>query len=401
MPSSTNLEKNENALAIILALAMVPALGLGFARFAYALVLPDMRADLHWSYADAGWMNTSNGIGYLLGALLASRLLRVVSAYRMMVVNIWIVVLSLALCAVFRDILLLNFARFIAGLSAGLAFVAGGLLATGLAQRHPERSSVILGIFYAGPGIGIFISGLFLPFLIDGLGTGSWPFAWAALALLAAPLALLLFGARKQSVTLYDPDDKSGHYQVRYKQMGWILAGYLFVGAGYIAYMTFMIAWVQNSGGSALLQSTFWFVIGLGAISSPWVCAGIQKKLRHGHAFALLSLITMTASLLPIFSSGISLLMISAACFGGAFFAVVASTTVFVRRNLPPQGWAAAIGMMTVMFSVGQIFGPVLIGLINDLTHNLSSGLWASAALLLLAVICGIVQRDLTEKHAD
>jgi cyanate permease len=53
--------------------------------------------------------------------------------------------------------------------------------------------------------------------------------------------------------------------------------------------------------------------------------------------------------------------------------------------------------MMTVKFSSGQIVGPVLIGFINDLTHNLSSGLWASAGLLLLAVICGLAQRDLVQ----
>lgn len=390
-------EKNENALAVVLALAMVPALGLGFARFAYALVLPDMRTDLHWSYADAGWMNTSNGIGYLLGALLASRLLRYISAYKMMIINIWLVVASLALCAVFRDVIILNLLRFVAGLSAGLAFVAGGLLTTGLAQRYPERSSVMLGIFYAGPGIGIFISGLVIPFLMAYLGDGSWPYAWAVLALLAAPLAMLLVGARGQNVTVYKPNQKTSPYHVNYKAMSGILAGYLFVGAGYIAYMTFMIAWVQNSGGGAMLQSAFWFVIGLGAIASPWVCAGIQKKVLHGYGFALLSLITLIASLLPIFSSGTTLLMVSAASFGCAFFAVVASTTVYVRRNLPPQGWAAAIGMMTVMFSIGQIVGPVLIGFINDLTHNLSSGLWASAGLLLLAVICGLAQRDLVQ----
>ncbi len=396
MTTQVPFGKSENALAVVLALAMVPALGLGFARFAYALVLPDMRADLHWSYADAGWMNTSNGIGYLFGALLASRLLRYISAYKMMIINIWLVVASLALCAVFRDVLILNLLRFIAGLSAGLAFVAGGLLTTGLAQRHPEQSSVILGIFYAGPGIGIFLSGLVIPFLIDYSGAGSWPYAWALLALIAAPLALLLIGARGQHVTLYKPDQKNKPYRVDYKAMSGILAGYLFVGAGYIAYMTFMIAWVQNSGGGAMLQSAFWFVIGLGAISSPWVCAGIQKKVLHGYGFALLSLVTLIASLLPIFSSGTPLLMVSAAGFGCAFFAVVASTTVYVRRNLPPEGWAAAIGMMTVMFSIGQIVGPVLIGFINDLTHNLSSGLWASAGLLLLSVICGIAQRDLT-----
>lgn len=401
MTNQLHPHSKENALAIVLSLAMVPALGLGFARFAYALVLPDMRADLHWSYADAGWMNTSNGIGYLFGAMLAARLLRMISAYKMMVINICLIVVSLALCAIFRNIILLNLARFLAGFSAGLAFFAGGLLTTALAQRHPQQSSVILGIFYAaGPGIGILLSGLLLPFLIAWRGAGSWPLAWAALAALATPLALLLYGARGQNVHIHKPAQKSALYQVNYRRMSGILAGYLFIGAGYIAYMTFMIAWVQNSGGTALLQSAFWFVIGLGAIASPWVCAIIQKKLLHGYAFALLSLITMIASLLPILSSAPIVLMISAACFGCAFFAVVASTTVFVRRNFPPQGWAAAIGMMTVMFSAGQIAGPVLIGLINDLTHNLSSGLWASAALLLLAVICAALQRDLNSKAA-
>lgn len=395
MTIETHNDKTENSLAIVLALAMVPALGLGFARFAYALILPDMRADLHWSYADAGWMNTSNGIGYMLGALLASKLLRLISAYKMMVINIWIVVVSLALCAVFSNIILLNLARFLAGFSAGLAFVAGGLLVTGLAQRNPAQSSVLLGIFYAGPGIGILISGLILPFLIDWYGAGSWPLAWAALAVIAIPLALLLKGARGLHVKLYRPDQKSTSYQVNYRQMTGILAGYLFVGAGYIAYMTFMIAWVQNSGGNAAIQATFWFAIGLGAVSSPWICANIQRKMLHGYAFAFLSGITMIASLLPIFSSGLVVLMISAAAFGCAFFAVVASTTVFVRRNLPPQGWAGAIGMMTVMFSAGQIAGPVLIGLLNDITGNLSSGLWASAGLLLLAVISAGAQRDL------
>ena len=47
---------------------MGPAVALGLARFAYALLLPAMRADLSWSFADAGAMNTANAVGYLAGA---------------------------------------------------------------------------------------------------------------------------------------------------------------------------------------------------------------------------------------------------------------------------------------------------------------------------------------------
>ena len=61
---------------LILILSLAPTVGLGIGRFAYALVLPDMRDTLVWSYSAAGFMNTINAAGYLVGALLASRMIR-------------------------------------------------------------------------------------------------------------------------------------------------------------------------------------------------------------------------------------------------------------------------------------------------------------------------------------
>ena len=61
---------------LILILSLAPTVGLGIGRFAYALVLPDMRDSLVWSYSAAGFMNTVNAAGYLAGALLVSRMIR-------------------------------------------------------------------------------------------------------------------------------------------------------------------------------------------------------------------------------------------------------------------------------------------------------------------------------------
>src|SRR5204863_4866708 len=61
---------------LILILSLAPTVGLGIARFAYALVLPDMRDSPVWSYSAAGFMNTINAAGYLVGALFASQLIR-------------------------------------------------------------------------------------------------------------------------------------------------------------------------------------------------------------------------------------------------------------------------------------------------------------------------------------
>lgn len=63
------------ALWLAVALSMGAAVSLGITRFAYALLLPPMRADLGWTYTLAGAMNTVNALGYLLGALVTPWLL--------------------------------------------------------------------------------------------------------------------------------------------------------------------------------------------------------------------------------------------------------------------------------------------------------------------------------------
>ena len=57
---------------IVAALSLGPVVATSFARFAYALVLPAMRAELGLNYAQAGALNTANALGYLAGALLCA-----------------------------------------------------------------------------------------------------------------------------------------------------------------------------------------------------------------------------------------------------------------------------------------------------------------------------------------
>ena len=176
------------------------------------------------------------------------------------------------------------------------------------------------------------------------------------------------------------------------------LAGYFLFGAGYIAYMTFMIAYVRDAGGGALAQSAFWSLIGLSAFVTPWVWRRVLALDRGGFATTIILGVNAIGAALPIFGQSAWLLAISALVFGVAFFAVVGSTTAFVRFNYPPQAWPTAIAAMTISFGIGQTLGPIVVGAITDAVGSLSFALNVSAAMLAAGAVLAAFQKKLRQK---
>jgi predicted MFS family arabinose efflux permease len=377
---------------LILILSLAPTVGVGIGRFAYALVLPDMRDSLSWSYSAAGFMNTINAAGYLIGALAASRLIKRFGLASSVRWGTLACVLSLVLCAITGNFVVLSFARLLAGLGAAVGFIGGGALAATIAQSRPERANFLLSLYYAGPGIGILASGLIAPFVLQAVGPGSWWIVWWAMTLLSVamtiPVLLAPFGSGADI-----GDATTTRFAIAPVLI--YLAAYFLFGAGYIAYMTFMIAYVRDAGGGAAAQSAFWGLIGLSAFATPWVWRRVLALDRGGLATTIILGTNAIGAALPIFGHSLVLLAISALVFGVAFFAVVGSTTAFVRFNYPPAAWPAGIAAMTIAFGIGQTLGPIAVGAVTDAMGSLSHALNVSAALLAAGAILSAFQGKL------
>jgi len=379
---------------LILILSLTPTVGLGIGRFAYSLVLPDMRETLGWSYSSAGFMNTVNAAGYLAGALMASQLIKRFGLAAAVRWGTLACVASLALCALSGNFYLLSFARLLVGFGAAIGFVAGAALAAMIAQSRPERANFLLSLFYAGPGLGILSSGLIAPFVLQAFGPGSWWIVWWAMTLLTSIMILPLLLAP------FDSDAGIAHAEpvkIAIRPVLIYLAGYFLFGTGYIAYMTFMIAYVRDAGGGAAAQSGFWCLIGLSAFATPWLWRGVLANNRGGISTAIILGVNAAGAALPLFGHSALLLATSALVFGVAFFAVVGSTTAFVRFNYPPAAWPRAIAAMTIAFGVGQTVGPIAVGAITDAFGSLSYALNVSAALLAVGAIAAAFQPRLAQ----
>jgi predicted MFS family arabinose efflux permease len=379
---------------LILILSLAPTIGLGIGRFAYALVLPDMRDSLHWSYSAAGFMNTINAVGYLAGALVASRLIKRFGLAESVIWGTIAGVISLALCAMTGNFFVLSFARLLAGFAAAAGFVGGGALAATIAQSRPERANFLLSLFYAGPGVGILASGVIAPFVLQAFGPGSWWIVWWAFTALSVVMIVPLLLAPLEGNAAIDHAARIGFdvYPVLI-----YLAAYFLFGAGYIAYMTFMIAYVRDGGGGAPAQSLFWSLIGVSAFVTPWVWRRVLALDRGGLSTTIILGMNAIGATLPIFGHSPLLLAISALVFGIAFFAVVGSTTAFVRFNYPVEGWPAGIAAMTIAFGIGQTVGPIAVGAVTDALGSLSYALNVSAALLAVGAILAAFQGKLKQ----
>jgi predicted MFS family arabinose efflux permease len=377
-----------------LALAAASAVSLGLARFAYALLLPPMRADLGWSYATAGAMNTVNAAGYLAGALLAPWVLARFDARRVMLAGGVLAALALAAHGLVRSDGLLYVLRALSGLASAASFVGGGLLAARLASRQPARSGLVLGIYYGGVGLGIVASALLVPWLVSG-SVARWPWAWLALG--AAAALFTAFTAAGSAALRAPPARAAGSQPFSWQPLAWGLAGYLGFGLGYIGYMTFVVMLLREQGHAAPLVTAFYVLLGVGVLASSWLWAGLLQRWRGGGALALLNALLALATVLPVWWPARTGVLLSGALFGAVFLSVVASTTALVRHNCPPAAWPAGIAAFTIVFAGGQIVGPLLVGWVAD--HAGASGLRAgfvlSAALLALGALAATRQRPL------
>jgi predicted MFS family arabinose efflux permease len=159
--------------------------------------------------------------------------------------------------------------------------------------------------------------------------------------------------------------------------------------------MTFIVTLLREQGIASAWVAAFYGLLGAGVVASSWIWAGVLQRYRGGQALALLASILTVATLLPVVSAQPVVVALSCGLFGCTFLSVVASTTAFVRHNLPPAAWAPGIGAFTIVFALGQILGPSLSGRLADGPGGLARGFVCSAIVLALSAVVAARQRPL------
>lgn len=371
-------------------LALGVAVSNGLARFAYALILPAMRADLAWSYTEAGALNTVNAIGYLAGALIAFGSVRRLGPSRMFVAGMWVTAAAVFGMGLTSDFVFMVALRVVAGVSGAIVFISGSALAASVFPRDPSRSAAAIAIYFAGGGAGLLLPGLTLPWLFAAGGDGSWPWAWLGMGVVSAlASALAMMATRRVNA----PAPQSAPHSWPKSPLLPAFVAYGCFALGYFAYMTFIVAWMREHGAGAAEVAGMWVVLGLASVVSPRIWTGPIARWNGGRPLAATLFAVGLGALLPLFGAALPLMLASAALFG-MFFMVPANITALVKKTLPPVVWGEAVAAFTLMFSALQLVGPVVTGAVADRTGSLAWGLGVSAAILILGAAIALMQPE-------
>ena len=369
------------------------AVAMGIGRFAYTPLLPVMQDQFHFLPSFAGVLASWNYLGYLIGAILVGwlpgRLQQdVLWRYRFVMASLVGSALSTGAMAGTQSHILWYVLRGLGGLfSASVMIFSSSLIMDWLAMRRQTQK---IGVFYSGVGVGIALTGSLVP-LLDRLG--GWRLGWAGLGIASLVMAggawfLMrpLRHMRKQESAFGSggqPTFERAPFPL------WVITlAYGFEGLGYIVMATFVTVFFRHVSGSPWLGDVSWIFVGLAGAPSTWIWVRVARAWGWGNAAYAAFMAQGVGILLPVVWPSVATAIVGSILFGGTFMGI-ATLSLSIGRQCAPNRAARVIGRMTVMFSVGQVVGPVAAGWLTVATHTyglaeLLSGLLivATAALL-------------------
>ncbi|CAM3510497.1 MULTISPECIES: MFS transporter [Saccharibacillus] len=363
-------------------MAMV-AVCYAFARFAFALFLPDISREFELDAAAAGRMQSLSYLAYVLALIVSTATLRVIGQRGTILVTGACAIAGLTLIAAASDARMLSIGLFAAGLSTGwVSPVLGQLVARSL---EPQRQNGANARINSGSGIGIVLSGL-----AAMIFAASWRGAYALFALVGVlTVAWLIF--RLRGVPNERP--RGGSLWSEARKSGRLLPASLIAGLGCAAYWTYLISHLQAEQHlSAQTAAGYWIAVGAAGIaggSAGKIAAarGLRRVYRLGVA-----LLSVSVALIPLSVPAISLL--SALLFGAAY---VLLTSLFILwgTGIPDASPSAQISLSFLALGVGQFAGSWLAGIwIEAVGYN------AVFLLFALVLLIGLLFYPNAEKPA-
>ncbi|VVM37428.1 MFS transporter [Pseudomonas fluorescens] len=356
--------------------ALMMAMGIG--RFALTPQMPHLLSEGQIDLTAAGLIAAANYLGYLLGAVDAMFAHRPQQVLRRLHGGLWLCVL-LTLASFWADGFWSHLVlRFGTGVASAWVLVMITSLSQPLAAAagRPRLGALV----FAGPGLGIFLTGLLA--LVSHLLNQTSATLWLIYA--AAALLMLLSVWRLLPTPVATTTAVAAPVSLSNRGIGRLAVIYALYGVGYIIPATFLSQMANAQLHGQWQADLFWPCFGLAAALGVLLVSLRRHDPATTRHWLMATLWLQAAGVFAcLLGSGLGLTLGVILC--GTPFLACMQLVMQRSRELAPHATQRNAGMLTACFALGQLSGPLLAALSSHFSGSLHPALVIAGSGLLIA----------------
>ncbi len=379
---------------------LVKMTGLGFGRFAFPMLLPNMRASLGFNYSEMGLLSGAIMMGYLLFSLIGGMLATRFGPKRVVVASLLCSALSMFFIGRFSGFSPLLFFSF--GLGAGAAGSHISMTTMPMTWFEEKRLGRALGIVTGGTGLGVIVTGLLLPYLLLNLGKEAWRQCWLVLALITFLVAVIGWMSLREKpgpilLNLSSPSGSKPPALSIERRNGLNLRAifiiYFIFGFDYNIYATYFVAhMVEEIRLTEKVAGDIWAIFGWMCMGSGLIWGYVSDRLGRRKALLWNNGIISISVLLPLLLHQPFFLGLSAFLFGATFLGTVTVIAAAIGDQVVEKR-ASVYGLLTLIHGIGQFFGTTSGGYLKDLTGSFQITLTVSLIGFLICILVTMINK--------
>ena len=370
------MNKTNNVAILILTGIAALTIAVGIGRFSYTPILPYMISELNLTTTEAGLIASSNYLGYLLGSLIPIFPQFPKNIRSIFIYSIFISIISLFAMGLTNTFEVFILIRFIHGIFSAFVLILG----TSLIVSHVQKKGkIFLGTaHFSGVGLGMALSAIVVSYL--GFLNFTWDELWFSIGILAIMLSfqIIKFTPIQKAEVKYNLKSKNK------TNLGFslITISYGLYGFGYVAFGTFISTMSRLTPGLEKTEPFVWFVVGVTGIPSVFFWNWFGSKIGNDIGLFLANLILGLGVLFSVLINNEFGIFISCILFGLSFVPITSMCLLEGQKRFSGS-FIVSTAILTFSFSIGQMIGPYLSGLLTDYYNSFFFSMIISGIVLI------------------
>jgi predicted MFS family arabinose efflux permease len=359
----------------------------GISRFSYTALVPALIEAGQVTPAQAGYAAAANLLAYMAAACFAAKIGQRYGAAICLRYSLVLTILSLVVLALDFGLAWLFLWRVVAGTTAALLMVLGTALV--VAAAPIKDLSRVGGIVFIGPGLGIALSGVFVPMLLNFGIAGTW-LGLGGMALIGTLVAWSGWPAESR----HNPIAQTKMAPAAAPVARWVLVAHVVSFFLYgVALMPHSVFWVdfvaRGLGHGIAVGGMFWAIAGAAALLGPMAYGLLAERIGFAAGLVFTNLVLAFGLALPAIATGYAALALSSIIFGSLVAGLAALMSGRCRELVPPGDLPWLWGIMTAAVSGGQALGGAAQAYLFELTGSYDY-IFASGAIVVAigALLC-------------